>query len=185
MDSFLGEIRIFAFSYAPVDWALCDGSLIPVRQSAALYSLIGNYYGGTPNQTFALPDLRARAAQGATAPNGVGQVDGEDAVALLESQLAPHTHALAAHGSALVTSQTAGPGEPHTSYIARLVTPASGPTPAQTNRAYCKSAPGVPDCAMSLQSIDVTGGGLAHENRQPFLAMNFCISLAGEYPVRP
>ncbi len=66
-DQFIGEIRIFGFNFAPVDWAACDGALMPISQNAALFSILGATYGGNGSTTFGLPDLRGRAVMGPVA----------------------------------------------------------------------------------------------------------------------
>lgn len=184
MDSFIGEIRIFGFPYAPMDWAVCDGSILPVNQCAALYSVIGNFFGGTPNVTFALPDLRARAALATSGSFGVGAVTGCDVVGLSVEQLGPHSHTMKGNGTAAASNETAGAAA-NTSYPGRLLTPPSGGAPLQIQHAYSTAGAGTPDRALANATLGPAGNGQPHDNHQPYLALNFCISLAGEYPLRP
>lgn len=185
MDSFVGEIRIFGFPFAPDQWAFCDGAILPVQQNPALYAVIGNRYGGTPNSTFALPDLRSRAALGAPTPPGVGVVTGSDQATVNLGQLGPHNHALNAHAAAKPADQSASPTA-NVSFLSRLVTPAVAPATTEVLRPYSKPQPGVvPDCTLSDATVGPAGNGQPHENRQPCLALNFCISLAGEFPIKP
>ncbi|WP_462200221.1 phage tail protein [Arthrobacter sp. B2a2-09] len=96
-DPFVGEIRLVGFNFAPTNWALCNGQLLPISQNAALFSLLGTMYGGNGTTTFGLPDLRGRAAlhngQGPGLSNYYqGQVSGTEATTLITSNLPPHTH---------------------------------------------------------------------------------------------
>ena len=96
-DPFIGEIRIFGFSYAPRGWAVCDGGLLQIAQHSAVYAILGTTYGGNGTTTFALPNLQGKAAMhwGTTpglAPTVIGQVQGSDTVTLTTAQLPTHTH---------------------------------------------------------------------------------------------
>ena len=96
-EPFIGEIRIFGFNFAPRGWALCDGQLLPISQNSALFSLLGTIYGGDGRTTFALPDLRGRAAlhEGTgpgLSPRQLGQRSGSETNTLTVNQLPPHTH---------------------------------------------------------------------------------------------
>lgn len=98
-NPFLGEIRLFAGNFAPVGWALCDGSLLPISQNAALFSLLGTTYGGDGKTTFALPDLRGRAPIGmgngiGLTPRLEGSTGGLEQATLSITQLPSHTHTI-------------------------------------------------------------------------------------------
>jgi microcystin-dependent protein len=169
-ETFLGSIRLVGFNFAPVDWALCQGQLLPISQNTALFSLIGTNFGGDGVQTFALPDLRGRVAisqgQGPGLSNyAQGQAGGFETVTLNSAQVPAHTHTLMAATNA--TGSNPGPGL------------ALG-TPAAAVKMYGASAP----TPLASASIGPFGSGTAHENRQPYLGLNYIIALAGIFPAR-
>ena len=169
-DAFVAEIRIFPFNFAPKGWATCDGQVMPISQNTALFSLLGVNYGGNGTSNFALPNLSERFALGAgqgpgLTPHDVGEIGGQAQVTLLTSQLPQHTHNLMASASATSPSPAA----------TALAPPVDGSTAYKT--------PGVLS-TMSAESISAAGSGTGHENRQPFLSLNFCIALQGIFPSR-
>ena len=112
-QAFLGTIRLVGFNFAPVDWALCQGQLLPISQNSALFSLLGTYFGGDGQQNFALPDLRGRVAisqgQGPGLSNYTqGQTSGVETVTLNSAQVPAHTHTMMAATN--VTGYNPGPG---------------------------------------------------------------------------
>lgn len=168
-DSYLGEIRMFAGNFAPLDWAFCDGSLLPIAQYSALYSLIGTTYGGDGQTTFALPDLRGRAPmhQGTgpgLTPRTIGESAGTESVTLIANQASTHNH-------------TAGA----TSNNGNAVSPANAVWAAVTTGDTKYSSAG-PDTTMAANTLGAAGGSQPHENMQPFLAISFIISLNGIFP---
>lgn len=172
-EPFIAEIRIFAGNFAPRGWAFCDGQLLPVAQNTALFSLIGTTYGGDGRTTTALPDLQGRAPMhpgrgpGLTARR-LGQKLGVETVTLNETQMPAHTHAARALAGASTT--------PTPSSVEALATSAKG-------RAYNSNA-GAPLVDMASSALSSAGGGQAHGNLQPFLALNYIIALQGLYPSR-
>lgn len=168
-DPYIGEIRMFGGNFAPEGWQLCDGSTLAISDYEALYTLLGTTYGGDGQISFKVPDLRGRwpVHQGSLAgvSTPLGQAAGTESVTLLLSQMPPHTHALKATASAATTANPAGA------------------TLAQTTPAslYLDDDAGVP---MAGQALGIAGGGQPHENRSPYLAVNFIISLYGIYPPR-
>jgi microcystin-dependent protein len=164
MEPFIGEIRLVPFNFAPRGWAICDGQLLPINQNQALFALLGTEYGGDGRTTFALPDLRGRVALGAgQAPGGssypLGATGGLETVALTTLQLPGHTHAVHASNAAATTKN------PATAYPA-----GGGAYAAQRN------------VRMKATMIGQTGGGGRHENRQPYLSLNYIIALQGIFP---
>ena len=162
-DSFLGEIRMFGGPYAPLNWAFCDGSPLPISEYDALYTLIGQIYGST-GTTFNLPDLRSRVPVHQYPGNGfeVGQTNGLETVALTSGEMPAHTHAVSASsasGNLNVPEGNVWASAPSARYSAQT-----------------------PNLAMNPAAISPIGGGLAHDNMMPFLAVNFIISLYGYYP---
>jgi microcystin-dependent protein len=169
-DPFVAEIRVFGFNFAPTGWARCDGQLLPINQNQALFSLLGTSFGGNGTNNFALPDLGDRFALGAGAgpgltPRSVGETGGTATVALQMTEMPQHGHALNATASPALTSPAAA---------------AQAPT---ANGAAVYRTPGVVT-PMAGESLGVVGGGNPHENRPPYLALNFCIALQGIFPPR-
>lgn len=174
----LGEIRAVAFAFAPMNWAICDGSLLQIRSNTALYSLLGIQYGGDGRNTFALPDLRGRAIVDAGAGAGLtpytpGIMTGTAAVTLTPDQMPAHTHTLSA--SVNVNAQPGSSSSPGGNYLSDTVEPQYGET-AGTATMAANSVKG---------SGGIVGGNQAHENRQPFLVLNYIIALQGVFPQRP
>ena len=175
-DPFVAEIRIFPFTFAPTGWAFCDGQILPISQNTALFSLLGTTYGGDGKSTFALPDLQGSSAmhpgQGpGLSLHDLGETGGSESVTLLTSEMPAHGHAV---GRALNDA---------------------GNTISPANAVWAQSAAGrgaaalykdgAPTGPVQLQSLNVTGGGLPHQNMQPYLTLNFCIALQGVFPARP
>jgi microcystin-dependent protein len=166
-DPFIGEIRLFAGSFAPQDWADCAGQNLSIAEYDALFTLIGTTYGGDGQSTFALPDLRSRVPlHMGQSPGGssyiLGQNGGTESVTLTKDQTG-HTHFFQAS-----TVQGKGPDPSTTVVVAR--SPAS---------AYVQD---LVSADFAPSSLLPAGNGAAHENRQPFQAVRFIISLIGIYP---
>jgi microcystin-dependent protein len=166
-DPFIGEIRLFAGTFAPADWADCAGQNMPVSQFEALFTLIGTTYGGDGVSTFALPDLRSRVPlHMGQNPGGsyyvLGENGGVESVTLTKDQTG-HTHYFQA---STLAGKSADPGP--TVVVAR--------SSASTYVQDLVSANFAPS------SLLPAGQGASHENRQPFQAVRFIISLYGIYP---
>jgi microcystin-dependent protein len=163
---YVGEIRIFAGNFAPVGWALCQGQLLSISENEVLFQLIGTTYGGDGQSTFGLPDLRGRFPIHQGAGFVVGQSAGAENVTLTATQLPSHYHgAVASGGGNVVSPQNAVWSTDPFGNTAAYTPPPSGTLPN-----------------MNSNAIGNTGGGQAHENRQPYLAVNFIISLFGVFP---
>ncbi|MET4697953.1 microcystin-dependent protein [Constrictibacter sp. MBR-5] len=183
-DPFYGEIRAFAFPFAPVNWAYCNGQEVSVQQNQALFAVIGTMYGGNIAQyRFNLPNLQGQVAVGSgtgpgLTPRTVAQQLGSETVTLSISQIPPHTHTAQALNETVVTDATLTPSSD------AMLGRALGATPYQP---YPNPLPSPsPVVMMDLRSLTQTGGNQAHENRQPALTLNFCICVYGEvFPVRP
>ncbi|HEY0765263.1 MAG TPA: tail fiber protein [Pyrinomonadaceae bacterium] len=175
-DPFVAEIRIFPFNFAPKGWAFCDGQLLPLSQNTALFSLLGTTYGGDGKSTFALPDLQGNAAmhpgQGpGLSLHDLGEVGGSEAVTLLVSEIPAH-----AHGVGRSLNDGGNSITPVNSVWSQSVAGRGGAA------LYIN---GAPTGTVNPNSLSFTGGGLPHNNMQPYLTLNFCIALQGVFPARP
>lgn len=167
---FIGEIKLVPFAFAPKGWALCAGQVLSIAQNQALFSLLGTYYGGDGQTTFRLPNLQGATVIGNGAGGGlssyaIGQQVGSASVALTADQIPAHTHALN------VSSGPATLSSPVGAYPAVAAAIVGKPYEAAKSGAM----PG---------AVLANVGGQDHENRQPFLALNYIIALTGIYPFR-
>jgi microcystin-dependent protein len=170
-DQFVGEIRVFPFSFAPLGWAMCNGQILPISQNTALFSLLGTFYGGDGKSNFALPNFQGHVAVSQGQGPGlsqyvIGETGGQPMVELSLSQIPAHTH----------TVQCAPTGNTTSPANAVFAGAPTGKSPAY-------AAPGTA-VQMLPSGVTVAGGGQPHENRPPFLMMNFCIALQGIFPPR-
>jgi microcystin-dependent protein len=160
---YVGEIRIFAGNFAPAGWMFCEGQLLPISENETLFQLIGTTYGGDGASTFALPDLRGRLPIHMGSGFVLAEPGGTENVTLTVNQIPAHSHPLAASsdnassanasGNVLATTPT------YTPYIADVA-----------------NTPLVPS------SVGPTGGSQPHSNFQPYLCVDFIISLFGIFP---
>jgi microcystin-dependent protein len=161
---YVGEIRMFAGNFAPAGWMFCEGQLLPISENETLFNLIGTTYGGDGQSTFALPDLRGRIPihQG----NGfiLAETGGAEEITLTVNQIAAHSHAFLASND---TATAVSPG---------------GNLPATTNVAKKIYADAASPTTPMAPSIGPTGGSQPHTNFQPYLCINFIISLFGIFP---
>jgi microcystin-dependent protein len=161
---YTGEIIAVGFDFAPVNWAECDGAILPIDQNDTLFGLIGTTYGGDGVTNFALPDLRGRGPMhnglGPGLSNRViGERAGSEAVTLTTSSIPAHGHTAAAGTAFSSGSPTGGTPAPGSTYG----------TPPDTTQ-------------MHGAMVQPTGGSQPHENMPPFLAINWCICLFGLFP---
>lgn len=181
-DFYLGEIRNFAFGKAPKDWLPCNGQLLPINQNQALFSLLGNTYGGDGKTNFALPDLRGRVGisknpgSGGLNPSAsqypIGAHGGSENVTPTQAQLPAHNHQFQGRSEAGTVGAVAG------DYISSSGTNATISTPQPL---YAPLAAPVP---LNPGGVSATGGNGAHNNMQPYEVTNYCIATAGIYPSR-
>jgi microcystin-dependent protein len=168
---FIGEIRIFAGNFAPAGWMFCDGQLLPISENDSLFNLIGTTYGGDGQSTFALPDLRGRLPSHVGSRGGttyqLGERAGVETVTLTVQQIPGHPHPL------LATKSTATDTAP----TGRVFAASTGATVSP----YGTDQPLTP---LSPQAIGSTGGSQPHDNLQPYLCVNFIISLFGVFPAQ-
>ena len=162
---FLSEIDIFSFSYAPRGWAQCNGQALPINQNQALFSLLGTNYGGNGSTNFALPNFRGRVPIHQGNGHTLGEAAGSEAVTINIQQLPQHLHLVNISSTDATTDTPANNVILGTSAIDLYRDP--------TNLV-----------AMNTTLVGSVGGSQAHENRQPFLTLNFCIALQGIFPTQ-
>jgi microcystin-dependent protein len=166
---FLGNVILFGGNFAPVGWALCDGSLLDISQNSALFSLLGTTYGGDGVNTFGVPDLRGRIpvhqGQGGGLSNYVmGQTGGTEAVSLIAPMMPLHSHPVFCNSGAATTTD-----------------PTGGFLAAQTSlNEYVPGASA--NAVMRANAVGNSPGGLPHNNIMPSLALNYIIATEGIYP---
>jgi microcystin-dependent protein len=162
-EPFLGEIRLMSWQGQAQGWAQANGQLLPINQNQALFSLLGTMYGGNGQTTFALPDLRGRVAVHVGAGLSQGQVFGEEAHTLVQSEMPAHTHSVRASSSNGNQSSPAG------NVLAAALNQYHGAADLTT---------------LPPATVTNVGGSQAHENRHPYLVLNWNIALQGIFPSR-
>lgn len=178
-EPFIGEIQVFGFNFNPKNWAFCNGALIPIQQNTALFSLLGTNYGGDGRTTFQLPNFASRAGceqgQGpGLTPRAIGETFGDFTVALTPAQIPSHSHGFNLYAQADPAKRAASPtpGAALSTLTASTTTPFYPPGVADTSFAPAMVGPSA-------------GGNVPHANQQPYLALNFCIALQGNFPSFP
>ena len=167
-EPYVGEIRMFGGNFPPNGWMFCEGQTLPIAENEVLFQLIGTTYGGDGEETFNLPDLQSRVPiHMGTGPDGttyqIGEQAGTEEVTLSTQQIPVHSHALLA---------SSGPGN--------LNAPAGNITgESAAIKIYIDDTP---TAAMNAVTVTPAGGSQPHENCQPFLCINFIISLFGIFP---
>jgi microcystin-dependent protein len=172
MDQYLGEIQMFAFSFAPKFWATCSGQLLPLNQNQALFSLLGAQFGGNGITNFALPDLRGRSmvgfGSGGTLPEIViGQSGGTLSATLVEANMPSHTHAVTVPVNTAIGTASSVVGN-------RI---AASPNAFKSNVQNGSFLKGV--------TAENTGQSIPFSIQNPYLGINHCIALTGIFPSRP
>ena len=169
---FIAEIKMFGGNFAPRNYAFCNGQILPIAQNTALFSLLGTTYGGNGQTNFALPNLQGRAVMNSGQAPGLtnrvlGETGGGATVTLLQSQLPAHTHAVSVASS---TDASADRSNATGNVLAK---------PGDSSYATSGAA-----AVMNTASTSPAGAGGAHNNLQPYLAINFIIALQGVFPAR-
>jgi microcystin-dependent protein len=170
-DPFVAEIRIFGFNFAPTGWAMCNGQILPISQNTALFSLLGTTYGGNGQSTFALPDMEGNTPMHPGQGQGLslrdlGEISGAENITLLVSEMPLHPHTL---NCSIDDADL------------RIPSPARSMAKSSSGNMYA-TANG--NQMMAFQALPPAGGGLPHNNMQPYLVLNFCIALQGIFPPR-
>jgi len=169
-NPFLAEIRMMSFNFAPKTWALCNGQLLPINQNQPLFALLGTTYGGDGRVNFALPDLRGRVAMHMGQGHTQGERGGQEAHTIIQSEMPAHIH------------PASGDNNPANSTQQIPTVPNAKPGNASPLLVYSTGGGGMQAVAMNAQMVTSIGGSQPHENRQPYLCINFCIALQGIFP---
>ena len=172
-EPFIGQIQMYGFNFAPRGWAACNGATLAIQQNTALFSLLGTQFGGNGQTTFMLPNFATRAAcnqgQGpGLTPRTAGETFGDASVTLTIQEMPAHSHSLNLFNQSDSTKRTGTP----VAGVALTVPTASVPFAAGAQ----------PNAWFAPQACGSAGGSQPHENRQPYLAVNFCIALQGVFP---
>ena len=168
MSAYVGEIRMFAGNFAPNGWMFCEGQTLPIAENEVLFQLIGTTYGGDGEETFNLPNLASRVPiHMGTGPDGttyqIGEMAGTEQETLTVQQIPSHTHPFTVSGK---TTADTNP---------------TGTVLGQSTQAtlYIDD---VPNTSLAAGAVGISGGSQPHENCQPFLCINYIISLFGVFP---
>lgn len=168
-DSYIGEIRAFAFTYAPLNWAPCDGALLPISRYPALFSVLGTTYGGDGKTTFALPDLRGCVVSGPVNQQ-LNDARGSATVTLLSTEMPAHNHNIFIDNGRPASSDPTGKMVSHLAL------------PNNQNYLATTTSPAPVMTTLSPNTVGIAGAGQGHPNCQPYQAQLFCISLTGVFP---
>jgi hypothetical protein len=160
---YVGEIRMFAGNFAPAGWFFCEGQLLPISEYETLFNLIGTTYGGDGENTFALPDLRGRLPLHQGAGFTLAETGGVENVTLTVSQIPNHSHAF------LAATNAANSPNPGNNYL------------AESSQVFAFFGDN-PSVNMNVNAVTSAGGNQPHSNMQPYLCVDFIISLFGIYP---
>jgi microcystin-dependent protein len=185
-DATIGEIRLFTYpTLIPNGWLPCEGQILEITKYTALYSLLSIRFGGDAKTTFALPDLRGRTpVHWGNAPSGrigsslnIGDKGGSETATLSQAQIPAHNHTF-------MVEPTNAAGATVANSLPSTSTKPSAAAPTAPAAPNLYAAPGTTTVPLNPAFIGVAGAGAGHENRQPFLAMRFCICVEGLYPQR-
>ena len=175
-EPYIGEIQLFGFNFNPRGWAFCNGATLPIAQNTALFSLLGTQYGGNGQTTFQLPNFAARAAceqgQGpGLTPRTIGEIFGTNTVTLTTNEIPAHNHALTLFSQSDASKRASSPSAGNALSSVTVGTTLPFLPPGTTNTQFAPN-----------MIVPNSGGGLPHENQQPYLGVNFCIALEGIFP---
>jgi len=172
-EPYIGQILVVGFNFAPYDYAYCNGQLQSIAQNSALFSIVGTTYGGDGMQTFGLPNFQGRAVMNWGNGTGLssydlGETSGTTMVTLTQAQMPMHNHTVSAYvGSPDDQAPTA-----------------NGWLGERSNPEKLFSDTTTPDSLLAGSFVQPSGGSQAHQNQQPYLALNFVIALYGIFPSR-
>jgi microcystin-dependent protein len=160
---YVGEIRMFAGNFAPAGWMFCEGQLLPISENETLFQLIGTTYGGDGQSTFALPDLRGRLPMHQGGGFTLAETGGAEEVTITVNSMPAHTHPLIANSGQATST------DPTNRFLSK-----------PDKQLYRADNPG--GTPLAPQSISAVGGSQPHTNFQPYLCVDFIISLFGIFP---
>jgi len=164
-DPYIGEIRLFAGNFPPAGWAICRGQPIPISENDALFVLIGTTYGGDGQETFNLPDLQGRVPMHQGNSHVIGEQGGVESVTLTTNQIPIHNHAV------VVSKDQGTQSAPSGKILA-------------SNQSVLLYRPGIGTATFDPSAVSISGGSQPHDNMQPYLVINYIISLFGLYPTQ-
>jgi microcystin-dependent protein len=162
---YVGEIRMFAGNFAPAGWMFCEGQLLPISEYETLFNLIGTTYGGDGQETFALPDMRGRIPIHQGSGFTLAETGGAEEITLTVQQIPAHNHAF------LVSTGPAGQSSPSNSVLGN----------SSSIDLYREDVTSV---SLSSSAVGSVGSSLPHNNFQPYLCVDFIISLFGIFPTQ-
>ena len=188
-EPFIGEIRMFGFNFPPRNWVTCSGQLLPISQNPTLYALINGYYGGDGRTTMGVPDLRGRAPISSGQAPGLsyytlGERGGSELTYLNDTQIPSHSHTATPNLESLTpaANSTGNEGSPGGNVPAEYTMQgARSPANFYSNAADTNLKAGT---VTGTIAIGDNGGGQPHNNRPPYIALNFCMAIAGLFPPR-
>ncbi len=186
MDYYLGEIRIFTFSTMPSGWMPCNGQSLPIQTNQALYSLLGTHFGGNATTNFNLPNLNGTVIVGTGIAAKTGTVyelgnagaGGAESVKITTQTMPAHTH------YAVGANESYNNYFPNSNILGNPNTQAPG-SPVKNSSTVNVYGTATNLIASAANTLTNTGDGAAHENRQPYMPLMYCISINGIYPPRP
>jgi len=172
-EPYIGQVLILGFSFAPYNYAYCNGQIQAIAQNTALFSILGTIYGGDGVQTYALPNLQGRSVMNWGSGVGlssydIGQPSGVTTVTVTQSQMPTHNHTVSAYAG---STEDLGPT-------------AGGWLGSKSNPEQLFSDASMPDSVLAGGFVQAAGGSIPHENQQPYEVLNACIALYGIYPSR-
>jgi len=181
---FIGEIQILPYTFAPLFFVTCEGQLLPISQNPTLYAVIGDFYGGNGRTSMGIPNLKQRAPLGmgqgpGLSPYTIGNYGGANTIALDQNQIPSHDHTW--EGAMGLPDLTDGNIPKSDRMPVNFNTPNPG---GGTTVAMAYTWTGTIDTPLSDEAVSITGQSHDHENRQPYLALRFCMAIEGIFPSR-
>jgi microcystin-dependent protein len=188
-NPFIGQLMLVPYNFAPRGWAFCNGQLLPIAQNTALFSLLGTTYGGNGQTTFALPDLRGRAAISSGQGPGLssytlGQRSGAETHTLIVTEMPAHTHTVSIGTLAAQARARNSPANSNTPLDNVPAIEAAGVTATYSSAAADANMSAGAIALAGAPTAATSGGSQPHNNLPPYLALNYCIALQGIFPSR-
>lgn len=183
-EPFIGEVKLFAFNFAPKSYSQCNGQTLSIAQNSALFALLGTTYGGNGQTTFSLPNLQGRfpisQGNGAGLPSHtIGEQSGNTNVTLLSSNLPAHMHTLNnSQVKIAVNGSNGGENAPDGAF------PGTNTNAAAYASASTPGSKFAPSAGSLGGTTDITGSSYPVGIMNPYLVMNYCIALYGIFPSR-